>query len=108
MDDLKLYAESEAETNTLVRTVYVFSNDIGMECFMWKNTSKKKKTVQSSVFLTRKKTLLEGYRQLRQLIREAILKVEFKKQKGKELKEKCSEKQMNGQFIRETTGKVDK
>ena len=45
MDDLKLYAESEEETNTLVRTVYVFSNDIGMECFMWKNTSKKKKTV---------------------------------------------------------------
>ena len=31
MDNLKLYAKSEEQTNTLVRTVYVFSNDIGME-----------------------------------------------------------------------------
>ena len=31
MDDLKLYAKSEEQTNTLVRTVYVFSTDIGME-----------------------------------------------------------------------------
>ena len=31
IDDLKLYAKSEEQTNTLVRTVYVFSNDIGME-----------------------------------------------------------------------------
>ena len=31
MDDLKLYAKSEEQTNTLVRTVYVFSLDIGME-----------------------------------------------------------------------------
>ena len=31
MDDLKLYAESEEQTNTLVRTVHVFSTDIGME-----------------------------------------------------------------------------
>ena len=31
MDDLKLYAKSEEQTNTLVRTVYVFRTDIGME-----------------------------------------------------------------------------
>ena len=31
IDDLKLYAKSEEQTNTLVRTVYVFSTDIGME-----------------------------------------------------------------------------
>ena len=30
MDDLKLYAKSEEQTNMLVRTVYVFSTDIGM------------------------------------------------------------------------------
>ena len=31
MDDLKLYAKSEEQANTLVRTVYVFSTDIDME-----------------------------------------------------------------------------
>ena len=31
MDDLKLYAKIEEQTNTLVRTVYVFSTNIGME-----------------------------------------------------------------------------
>ena len=31
MDNLKLYAKSEEQTSTLVRTVYVFSTDIGME-----------------------------------------------------------------------------
>ena len=31
MDDLKLYAKSEEQANTLVRTVYVFSTDIGMK-----------------------------------------------------------------------------
>ena len=31
MDDLKLYAKSEEKTSTLVRTVYVFNTDIGME-----------------------------------------------------------------------------
>ena len=40
--------------------------------------------------------------------RETITSVEFKKQKAKELKEKWSEKQIQGQFIRETTEKVDK
>ena len=35
------------------------------------------------------------------------MRVEFKKQKAKELKEKWSEKQMQGQFIRETMDKVD-
>ena len=40
--------------------------------------------------------------------RETITSVEFKKQREKELKEKWSEKRMHGQFIRETTEKVDK
>ena len=31
MDDLKLYAKSEEQTNTLVRTLYVFSTDISMD-----------------------------------------------------------------------------
>ena len=30
MDDLKLYAKSEEQTNTLARTLYVFSTDIGV------------------------------------------------------------------------------
>ena len=40
--------------------------------------------------------------------RETITTAEFKKQREKELKEKWSEKRMHGQFIRETTEKVDK
>ena len=40
--------------------------------------------------------------------REAITSAECKKQKAKELKEKWSEKRMDGQFIRETTEKFDK
>ena len=39
--------------------------------------------------------------------RETISTAEFKKQKAKELKEKWSKKRMHGQFIRETTEKVD-
>ena len=31
MDGLKLYAKNEAQTNTLMRTVYAFSTDISME-----------------------------------------------------------------------------
>ena len=31
MDDLKLYAKSKEQTNMLLRTVYVFSTDVGME-----------------------------------------------------------------------------
>ena len=31
MDDLKLYAKSEEQANTLVKTVHVFSTNIGME-----------------------------------------------------------------------------
>ena len=31
MDDLKLYAKSEEQQNRLVKTVYVFSTNIGME-----------------------------------------------------------------------------
>ena len=31
LDDLKLHAKSEEQTNTLLRTVYVFRTDISME-----------------------------------------------------------------------------
>ena len=40
--------------------------------------------------------------------KETITSVEFKKQREKELKKKWIEKRMHGQFIRETTEKVDK
>ena len=50
MDDLKLYIKREEQANTLVRTVYVFSTDIGME-FGIKEceilTKKRDKTVKS-------------------------------------------------------------
>ena len=58
------------------------------------------------MLLTWKKTLLERCWTIN--IRETITSVEFKEQKVKELKEKWSEKRMQGQFIRETTEKVDK
>ena len=50
MDDLKLYAKSEEQTNTLVRTVHVFSTDIGIEFGIEKSeilTMKRGKTVKS-------------------------------------------------------------
>ena len=31
MDDLKLYSRNEKELNSLVQTIHVFSEDIGME-----------------------------------------------------------------------------
>ena len=40
--------------------------------------------------------------------RETISSVKFNKEKTKELKEKLSEKQMHGQFIKEMMEKVDK
>ena len=40
--------------------------------------------------------------------KETITSVEFKKQREKEQKEKWTENRMHGQFIRETTEKVDK
>lgn len=36
MDDLKLFAKSEEQIDTLVRTFHVFSTDIGMESGMKK------------------------------------------------------------------------
>ena len=60
------------------------------------------------MLLSREKTLLEGYQQLRQSIRERLLTVEITKKKAKELKEKWSEKRMHRQLIREKTEKVNK
>ena len=50
MDDLKLFAKSEEQIDTLVRTVLVFSTDIGMEFGMKKYgtlTMKRGKVVRS-------------------------------------------------------------
>ena len=50
MDELKLYAKSKEQTNALVRTVYVFGTDIGMEFGIKKCgflTMKKGKIVRS-------------------------------------------------------------
>ena len=50
MDDLELFAKSEEQTNTLVRTVYILSTNIGMEFGIGKCvilTMKKGKIVKS-------------------------------------------------------------
>ena len=49
MDDLKLFLKSEEQMDTLVRTAYVFSSNIGMEFGMKKCgifTMKRKKVVR--------------------------------------------------------------
>ena len=49
MDDLKLFSKSEKQMDTLVRTVYFFSTDVGMEFGMKKCgifTKKKGKVVK--------------------------------------------------------------
>ena len=49
MDDLKLFLKSEEQMDTLVRTVYVFSSNIGMESGMKKCgifTMKREKVVR--------------------------------------------------------------
>ena len=135
MDDLKLHAKSEEQTNTLVRTVYVFSTDIGME-FGIKKCGLHPKSDVDRLYVKRQvggRDLISVTRCITEeenslgfcvanseenLIgvsttdttntRETITSVEFKKQREKELKEKWSEKRMHGQFIRETTEKVDK
>ena len=61
------------------------------------------------MLLTRKKTLIRGILAAETInTRETLTSVEFMKQKARELKERWSEKLMHGQFIRETTEKVDK
>ena len=49
MDDLKLFSKSQEQIDTLVRTVHVFSTDIGMEFGMKKcgiRTMKRGKVVR--------------------------------------------------------------
>ena len=49
MDDLKLFSKSEKQMDTLVRTVHVFSTDIGIEFGMKKCgilTMKRRKVVR--------------------------------------------------------------
>ena len=60
---------------------------------MWNDASEKKKTVQGSMLLTRKKKLIRGVSATEtNNTRDTIRSAEFKKQKAKELKEKWSEK----------------
>ena len=90
MDDLKLYAESEEQTNTLVRTVYVFSTDISMKFGIKKCgilTMKRGKIVKSEGIKlpdgeVMKQIGQEGYTYLRI--------IELDKIKEKKMKEKIS------------------
>ena len=45
MNDLKLFSKSEKQMDTLVRIVYVFSTDIGMDWY-WILTMKRGKVVR--------------------------------------------------------------
>ena len=94
MDDLKLYAKSEEQTNTLVRTVYVFSTDISMEFGIKKCgilTMKRRKIVKSEgVQLpdgeVMKQVGQEGYTYLGIIELDKIKETEMKKKITKEYK----------------------
>ena len=90
MDDLKLYAKSEEQKNTLVRTVYVFSADIGMEiCEIL--TIKRDKIVKSEGIKLADGELMkhvgqEGYTYLGIIELDKIKETEIKEKKPKEYK----------------------
>ena len=94
MDDLKLYAKSEEQTNTLVRTVYVFSTDIGMEFGIEKCgilTMKRGKIIKSEgIKLPDGKVMKqigrEGYTYLGIIELDKIKETEMKKKITKEYK----------------------
>ena len=94
MDDLKLYAKSEGQTNTLVRTVHVFSTDIGMEFGIKKCgilTMKRGKIVKSEGIKlpdgeVMKQVGQEGYTYLGIIELDKIKETEIKEKKPKEYK----------------------
>ena len=94
MDDLKLYAKSEEQTNTLVRTVYVFSTDIGMEFGIKKRgiiTMKRGKIVKSEGIKLpdgemMKQVGQEGYTYLGIIELDKIKETEMKEEITKEYK----------------------
>ena len=96
MDDLKLYAKSEEQTNTLVRTVYVFSTDIGMEFGIKKCgilTMKRGKIVKSegiklSDVEVMKQVGQEGYTYLGIIELDKVRETEMKEKVTKEYKQR--------------------
>ena len=94
MDDLKLYAKSEKQTNTLVKTGYMFSRDIGMEFGTKKCgilTMKKGKIVKSERIKlpdgeVMKQVGQEGYTYLGIIELDKIKETEMKEKKKIDLK----------------------
>ena len=84
MDDLKLYPKSKEQTNSLLRTAYIFSTDIGMDFAInkcWILTIKRGKIVKSEGIklpdggVMKQVTHKEGYTYL------GIIELRSKKQK---------------------------
>ena len=76
---------------------------------MWNDASEKRKNSLGFYVSNSEENLIRGVLTVETInARETITSVEFKKQREKELKEKWNEKRMHGQFIWETTEKVDK
>ena len=96
MDDLKLYAKSKGQTNTLVRTVHVFSTDIGMEFGIKKCgilTMKRGKIVKSEGIKlpdgeVMKQVGQEGYTYLDTIELNKIRETEMKEKITKEYKQR--------------------
>ena len=94
MDDLKLYAKSEEQRNTLVRTVYVFSTDICRELGIKKCgilTMKRGKIVKSEGIKLQdgevmKQVGQEGYKYLGIIQLDKIKETERKEKITKEYK----------------------
>ena len=66
MDDLKLYASNEKSFESLIQTVRVFSNDIGMELGVEKSavlTVKKGKMANGDGIALPNKTTLKGLKE---------------------------------------------
>ena len=90
MDDLNLHAKSEEQTNTLVRTVYAFSTDNGMEFGIKKYgilTMKRGKIVKSEGI---KPSDGEVMKQVGQKVYKYLSIIELDKIKETEMKEKIT------------------
>ena len=96
MDDLKLYAKSAEKTNALVRTVYLFSTNIGMEFGIKKCgilTMKRSKIVKSEGIKVpdgevMKQVGQEGYTYLGMIELDKTKETEMKEKITKEYKQR--------------------
>ena len=96
MDDLKLYGKREEQKNTLVRTVHVFSTDIGMEFGIKKCgilTMKRVKIVKSEGIKLQDGEVImqvgqDGYTYLGIIELEKIKETEMKEKINKEYKKR--------------------